>query len=629
MVMRYWGRANLQPQTFADLVDTGRGGITTGNLVGRIRSLGFQAFPIRGEAATVEHHLERGRPVIALLETSRGVFHYVVLVGWHGDRVLLHDPALGPFRVMTRERLAEEWSASGRWAVLVLPGDAPPVEKSDRTDRSAGSQTSSEDGCDSLVDDAVALARDDEYEEAEQRLTAAAALCPGRGRPLRELAAVRFRQQRWGEAARLASSATGLSPGDDHAWRLLATSRFLDGDPAGALQAWNHVGEPVVEDVFFEGLERTRHDVVLAWLDIPVGDVLSPSRLARARRRLEELPAAALARVSFRPMGEGQADVEAAILERPLIARPWQLALKAVADAVTDRETRLRLNSVAKMGGSLELGVRWWESRPAVEASAAAPRALGLPGLVGAELAWAEQPYAVSADAEPVVETVRRGALTHADWLTSSLELKLEVAGERWSDRGSFLTLGARVDQRLFRERVSLALDGRAGVSLSGQPGFGAGSATVAVRTSASRARVVASGRLSAWAASASAPLGYWPGAGLGHARRPLLRAHPLLDDGVISGPAFGRKLLRGGVEVEVRLVALGPVRLRAAGFVDWARSWERPSAPGAGPSYTDAGGGLRVRLPGGLPALRFDAATSLDEGGLTLSAGWQLSWPR
>jgi hypothetical protein len=139
----------------------------------------------------------------------------------------------------------------------------------------------------------------------------------------------------------------------------------------------------------------------------------------------------------------------------------------------------------------------------------------------------------------------------------------------------------------------------------------------------------VAGGRLSAWAASAAAPLGYWPGAGLGHARRPLLRAHPLLDDGVVSGPAFGRKLLRGGVEVEVRLVALGPVRVGAAGFVDWARAWDGPSAPGAGPSFTDAGGGLRLRLPGSLPALRLDAATSLDEGGLTLSAGWQLPWPQ
>jgi hypothetical protein len=630
MVMRYWGAPEVHPESFEDLVDPTRGGITTGDLVGRIRSLGFQALPFRGEVTTVQHHLERGRPVMALIETSRGRFHYVVLVAWRGDRVMLHDPALGPFRVVTRKELEEEWSASEDWALLVLPGTARSSSASDPRDRvESADATTTGDGCDRLVDEAVARARDGAYEEAEQRLSAAAALCPERGRPVRELAAVRFRQERWHEAVRLGGRATRLSPGDDQAWRLLATSRFLDGDPTGALRAWNRIGEPVVEDVTLDGLERTRQDVVRAWLDIRIGELLTPARLLRARRRLEELPAAALSRVSFRPLGEGQAGVEAAVLERPLMARPWQLALQAAADAVTERETRLRLNSVAKMGGSLELGVRWWERRPAVGVAARAPRALGLPGLVGAELSWAEQPYALSPDVQPFVESALRGGLTHADWLTSSLRLELEVAGEKWNDRGSFISLAARLDQRLLRDRVSLALDGRGGVSVSDEPGFGAGSATVAVRTSASPERVVARGRFSLWLASETAPLGYWPGAGVGHARRPLLRAHPLLQDGVISGPAFGRRLLHGGVEMEVRVAALGPLRLGVAGFVDWARAWDHPSAPGAGPSFADVGGGLRLRFPGNLPALRFDAATSLDDGGLTLSAGWQLPWPR
>jgi hypothetical protein len=336
-----------------------------------------------------------------------------------------------------------------------------------------------------------------------------------------------------------------------------------------------------------------------------------------------------LTRVSFRPTGEGRARVEAAVLEHPLIAGPWQLLLRAAADALTERQTRLRLDSPGRQGGSLELGVRWWQRRPAVQLAVRTPRALGLPGLVGAELIWAEQPYATSSGPEPIIESARRGALTHTDWITPSLRLRLEVGGERWSNRGSFVSLGGRVDQRLLRDHVSLALEGRGALSLSSEPGFGAANATLAVRTSPSPERVVARGRFSAWTASGAAPYGYWPGAGLGHAREPLLRAHPLLEDGVISGPAFGRRLLHASLETEVRLATLGPVRLGAAAFLDWARAWDRPSAPGAGPSLTDVGGGLRLRLPGSLPALRLDAATSLDDGGLTLSAGWQLPWPR
>jgi hypothetical protein len=305
------------------------------------------------------------------------------------------------------------------------------------------------------------------------------------------------------------------------------------------------------------------------------------------------------------------------------------LLLRAAADAVTDRQTRLRLDSPARLGGSVELGVRWWERRPAAAIAATAPRALGLPGLVGAELGWMEQPYETAAGPEPVVETLRRGALTHADWLTPSLRLELELAGERWSDRGPFVSVGGRLDQRSLGDRMALVLDGRGALSLSGEPGFAAGEAMLALRSSAAPRRTVARGRFGVHAASEDAPFGRWPGAGLGHAREPLLRAHPLLENGVIAGPAFGRRLLHASVEVEVRLAALGPLQLGVAGFVDWAQARERLSLPRAGPSLTDVGGGLRFWLPGDLPALRVDGATSLEDGGFTLSAGWQLAWPR
>jgi hypothetical protein len=628
MVMRYWGTATARPEDFADLVDSDRGGITTGDLVGRLRSLGFQTFPFRGEAALVRRHLERGRPVIALVEASPRRFHYVVLVAWRGDRVLLHDPALGPFRVEKEATLLSRWAGTDHWALVALPGDTP-ADEPGPPELPAPAARLPPDGCDRLVDEAVVRARADALEDAEKRLVAAAALCPERGRPLRELAAVRFRQERWHEAALLGERATRLSPGDDHAWRLLATSRFLDDDPEAALRAWNQVGEPIVDDVALTGLERTRHDVVLAWLDIPTAEPLTASRLARARRRLGEMPAAALARLSFRPTGGGRTRVEAAVVERPLIARPWRLLVRAAADALTERQTRLRLDSPARRGGSLELGVRWWTRRPAVGFVATTPRGLELPGLLRVEAGWAEQPYATAADTEPFAETTRRGAVALADWLTPSLRVELEAAGERWSGRGSFVSLGGRLDQRFLGDRVALFLDGCGALSLSGEPGFAAGGATLALRSSASPERVVVRARLGLDAASENAPLGRWPGAGLGHAREPLLRAHPLLEDGVVGGPAFGRRLLHGSAEVEVRLATIGPARLGATGFLDWAQARERLSAPGAGPALVDVGGGLRVRLPGSLPAVRIDAATGLRDGGFTLSAGWLLAWPR
>ena len=49
--------------------------------------------------------------------------------------------------------------------------------------------------------------------------------------------------------------------------------------------------------------------------------------------------------------------------------------------------------------------------------------------------------------------------------------------------------------------------------------------------------------------ASRPAPLAVWEGAGTGSARAGLLRAHPLLRDGVLTGPVFGRRLARATLE--------------------------------------------------------------------------------
>src|SRR5690606_24161357 len=50
-------------------------------------------------------------------------------------------------------------------------------------------------------------------------------------------------------------------------------------------------------------------------------------------------------------------------------------------------------------------------------------------------------------------------------------------------------------------------------------------------------------------AVSQSAARMVWPGAGAGHARGPLLRAHDLVRDDLIAGPAFGRQLVHATVE--------------------------------------------------------------------------------
>ena len=56
--------------------------------------------------------------------------------------------------------------------------------------------------------------------------------------------------------------------------KLLATARFVEGDPIGALDAWNQAGEPRVDLVQIDGLQRTRHRVVEGLLAVEQGQVL-------------------------------------------------------------------------------------------------------------------------------------------------------------------------------------------------------------------------------------------------------------------------------------------------------------------------------------------------------------------
>ena len=121
MVMRYWGAANVYAETFADLVDRAAEGIRGEDLLNALHSRGWPAASLRGDPALVQTHLADGRPVIALIQDRPGRFHYVVIVGWSRGRVILHDPARAPFRVVDDKTFSAAWSESGYWTLVVTP----------------------------------------------------------------------------------------------------------------------------------------------------------------------------------------------------------------------------------------------------------------------------------------------------------------------------------------------------------------------------------------------------------------------------------------------------------------------------------------------------------------------------
>lgn len=672
MVLRYWG-ARHDARHFARLVDPERHGIPTRELVAALRDEGWRALPFGASGDDVRDHIEAGRPVIALLEDTPDRYHYVVVVAWIDGKVVFHDPAAGPFQVEPEAGFRRRWVAADGWSLLILPVETPssgpssavPMSSStgdraaskdpgDREREPGDREEEPADACTALVRKGVTSARSGGPDAGERQLRAAATACPDRAEPLRELAGLRFRQERWAEAARLARLALALSPDDPYTWRLLATARFLDGDREGALDAWNRREEPRVEAVEIRGVRRTRHPVIADALEVRAEDLLTRDRLERGRRRLAALPTMALTRLRYEAPEDGRSTVVAAVVERPLLpGSPLEVGA-AITRSLARREISLELAGPTGGGLVWEPWWRWREGSSGVGLRVALPAPARIGGVWSLRLERTETTVAAPAgtptrrgtrgdteasmqpgsqrvaERDPQPHPERHGELREqlgigvSDWSSGHTRWELRSGWDRWQGRDHHLFLGAGLGRRLRGDRVALKLEGTGWEPLGSRGGpFVQAGGFLAWRSSS------AASSPSRWVGDAGLeviggdpPRTLWPGAGAGEARRPLLRAHPSLRDGALRADALGRRLLHGTTEYRRRIATFGPVDLIAAGFLDAARVW-RPAG-----FEVDVGTGLRLRLPGQPGSLHVDVARGLRDGATGVSAGWRLAWP-
>jgi hypothetical protein len=578
MVLRYWGAEDVYAEDFQELVDEDEGGISTEGLEASVRARDWRAMPLRADRETVRRHLSRGRPLIALLRSSESRFHYVVLTGYAGDDLVLHDPSLGPNRLRSFDSVFESWAASDFWALLVTPPESPSAKPEARA---PAPQTSGE----ALV--------------------------------LRERAAARFVQEEWTRAASLAAAALELAPEDGHARSIYAASLYLSGDRERALDAWNAGGKPTLDRVEIRGLARTRQEVLYRYLDVSPGAPLTAEELRKAKRRVTDLPTLERSRVTYEPLGEDRAKLVASLAEKSLFEPLPSALLRGTVEALAYRTTRGTLSSPTGGGERIEAGYRWWEERPKLWVSLTAPELLGLPGTGNLEAYFERQAY--SLPGSPLIEESWSGArLSAFDWRSSRTRARLQIGFHREESAGSWFALGGGIERRVAGDRLSLRADAAQWLATGNAPSFREAGASALARL-VERQSWSLRARLDARLVSGNAPLAVWPGAGSDNARPLLLRGYPLLDKGVLRGEGFGPRLLHSSIEMERTLWNPGLVKLGLAGFVDWARVYGR--GPESRESLWSPGAGLRFDLFG--RTLRLDAATPLGRGGLVVSAGW------
>jgi hypothetical protein len=607
MVMRYWGERGVTAESFAGLVDRSAAGIRTDALVAELNRRGWQATGIEGTSELIAQEAAQGRPVLTLIEDRPGAFHYVVIVAWHERGVVFHDPARAPFRVMTQDEFARRWNAGDRWMAVVLP--AAGVRPSDGTSE-VGAEASivsvPGETCDGRVAAGVAYAQGNDLAAAERVLSAAVG-CPA---AMRELAGVRVRQRRWDEAADLAAAAVETDPRDDYAWRVLGTSRFVQNDRVGALAAWNGAGEPRLDLISVAGLIRTRHRVVERLVRPDLGQALTPRAFVRARRRLEELPAASSTRLDYMPVSGGLAELRGVVAERPALPSGWLWLAGTGISAAAGREVRLTTGSLSGGGERFTAAWRFWPHRPRVSAGLDAPAPWG--GIAGVHASLEKQAFTEPALAPAERTSARAGV---ADWATAGIRWSAAAGIDEWAGGGTHAALAAGLRLVSMEDRADLTAGAE---TWPGAQGFGVFSAAARARSTREMRGPVFTGTAGVAHATARSPLHVWWAADTGHAREVLLRAHPLLDDGRIRAERLGRTLLHGSIEAQHWWLISGAVRAAAAVFVDTARTSRRLERTPL--ADVDAGIGGRVSVAGIPGVFRADVGRGLRDGATAFS---------
>lgn len=584
MVARYWGTHAIQSGDFAGYARDGTG-IAAQDMITAARGAGFDGYAFTGDGAFIQGHIERGHPVVALIDAGVALNHYVVIVGWNAGVVTIHDPARRPFVTIPADEFLESWAGTGHWGLLLLPRGTKPDNE------------------------ARAPARPDSSEAHAGDI---------------DNAAVRFRERRWDDAAQAAARALERDPHDATAWHILGASRFMLQQRDEALDAWNVVDAPILDLVRIDGLERTRHRTVAVALGIEPDDVLTAESVRLARRRLALVPSLAAGRVDYRPNGPQRAQLEVAVMERPALRADWTGFGVSGVRALTDRTVSLSVPSPTGGGETWEASYRWWERRPRAMLALVTPELAGLHGNIRIEAAAETQSYAVraagSATAAVVEETSREATLTLRQWATPDWLWEASTGLRRVRERGDFVVLGAALerwsadDRRMARagvvawprvdrsDEVTTALD----ISARNRWDLGVWWDAVA---------------WTGWSGTTpGAPRALWSGAGTGQGRDGLLRAHPLLVAGVIDSPAFAPSLAVVGVEATRWIGALAGI-VGMAAFVDGACV---TGAFDGSPWLADAGLGVRVRPPGQTGQFRIDFATGLVDDNRAVSVAWQ-----
>ncbi|MGA8111645.1 MAG: tetratricopeptide repeat protein [Acidobacteriaceae bacterium] len=138
-------------------------------------------------------------------------------------------------------------------------------------------------------DAGMALAHLGKLPEARRSLLAGLRQCPPDPHFPEELAGVAFEQKRYPEAAHWLRRALHLDPRDAYAANFLGTVEYLSGNLPAAIQAWNRIGKPSIDNLDLDPHLRVHHLLLDRAFVFAPHSVLRESQFSATQARLDGL----------------------------------------------------------------------------------------------------------------------------------------------------------------------------------------------------------------------------------------------------------------------------------------------------------------------------------------------------
>jgi hypothetical protein len=302
--------------------------------------------------------------------------------------------------------------------------------------------------------------------------------------------------------------------------------------------------------------------------------------------------------------------LRAHVVERALVPSDrWSyVALGLVA--VARNEVALSTGALTGSGERFTAGWRFWPGRPRLNFEVVAPARWG--GLWGVDMFAERQPF--THDTFPTSRRASAG-LRLSNWINPWARVTARAGIDTWDDRGSYGVASAEFRLASRRDRVIVSIEGS---SWLGDDPFGSVTTSLRLRSSDQHRGRVFLARVGGGAATAPTPPDLWFAGDTGNVRPALLRAHPLVDAGMLTSDRLGRRIAHASAEARQWWSVRSIVQIGAAVFADSARVGRRSVPDGRGD--VDVGAGMRIGFPGLEGVLRLDVGKGLRDGATSFS---------